>query len=365
MNRIEKYAGLCLVLITAMAASNCWNSSVGTQLIPNASYSGMMSNTDLRILTVTAKEGASGTMSGLVLAPLFDPHTYIYTVTFSSIVTEATIEAIADDDMAVVSINSVKGSSRTLPTSEPSMTVNIDVTAPDGVTTDTYQLNFIRTYDINENRLLELEVNSEDDEALALNPTFHPDTTAYQVRVDWGDDYVTIRPRAINIYSVIKLNGKKMNSGEEELVILTIPKEDYATTQTVTLTVTPSDGTAKTYVLTLIRGAKPTSEADDPRLEFIKITMGNKESARPLNQDANGDFFPDNDLGFNKDVEDYSCAVFGFRTVTVTAQGLDPRVKSITVDGPYRHLPGRQGDRADHAAGQCREGDTYRRHVAG
>ena len=61
--------------------------------------------------------------------------------------------------------------------------------------------------------------------------------------------------------------------------------------------------------------------------------MGNNESVRQLYQDTNGDFFPDNENGFDKTVSDYSCVVFGFSTVKVTITPEDPAVSSLTVDG--------------------------------
>lgn len=312
---------------------NCFTGETGPFFLPNSSYSGAISNTDLKLLTVTSYEGTTGSVASLTLTPAFKSDVYSYNGSISALTTQVTVVAVASDDRSVVQINSNTCSSNTMAISENSREIDITVTAPDTVTTRTYSILLIRTWELDECRLLNFEIYSEENEYYTLSPTFDPDTMTYKLRIAWDDDYVIVKPTAINKTATIKVNNVKVNSGTEKVIIISIAKGNTTSTQMITATVTTSSGVVGTYTVEISRSAKAATSSDDAHLQYIKVTMGANESVRQIYQDADGNFFPDNNDSFNKEVYEYSCVVFGFGTINVTTKTVASDITSMTING--------------------------------
>ncbi len=331
IRRISSF--LFLMLFFAAATMNCYTNESGQFFLTNTSYSGEISNTDLKLLTLTSYEGTTDTVASLDLTPAFGPNVYLYNVSISSLTTQVTIVAVADDKRSVVNIDSRDCSSRTLSVTEDSRNVEITVTAPDTVTTQTYTVVLTRSLEFDECRLLNAEVYSEENDLYTLSPVFDPDVLSYKLRVAWDDDYVIVKPTSVSKAVSIKVDNARISSGSEKLIVIGIAKGDTVSTQTITITVTTSSGVVTSYAILISRGTKPVAANDEAGLQFIKVTMGANESARPIYQDADGNFFPDNNDAFNKNVAGYSCVVFGFNAINVTAKAVSADITALTIDG--------------------------------
>ncbi|HNW30880.1 MAG TPA: cadherin-like beta sandwich domain-containing protein [Spirochaetota bacterium] len=332
--KIKKISScLCLMLFFAAASMNCYTNESGQLFLTNPTYSGEISNTDLKLLTLTSYEGTTGTVASLDLTPTFDPKVYLYNVSISSLTTQVTVVAVADDKRSVVNIDSTDCSSRTISVTEDSRNIEISVTAPDTVTTQTYTIAITRSLELTECRLLNAEVYSEENEPYTLSPVFDPDVISYKLRVAWDDDYIIIRPTSVSKAATIKVDNVKVDSGSEKLIIVAIAKGNTVATQTVTIKVAASSGDLSTYTVLISRGGKPASTPSEAGLQFIKVTMGANESSRQVYQDADGNLFPDNTDAFNKNVTGYSCVVFGFNTINVTAKAVSSNITDLTING--------------------------------
>jgi len=327
------FSCLYLMLFFAAASMNCYTSETGPLFLTNPSYSGEISNTDLKLLTITSYEGTTGTVAALDLTPSFDPEVFLYNVSISSLTTRVTVVAVADDKRSAVNIDSMDCSSRTISVTEDSRNIDITVTAPDTVTTQTYTIAVTRSLELNECRLLNAEVYSEENDLYTLSPVFAPDKISYKLRVAWDDDYIIVRPTSVSKAATIKVDNVRVGSGSEKLIIVGITKGDTVATQTVTMQVAASSGDLTTYTILISRGNKPLSTPNEAGLQFIKVTMGANDSSRQVYQDADGNFFPDNSDAFNKNVTGYSCVVFGFNTINVSAKAVSSNITDMTIDG--------------------------------
>ncbi|HOD15618.1 MAG TPA: cadherin-like beta sandwich domain-containing protein [Spirochaetota bacterium] len=333
MRFIKKTTGLLLIFSMSIILNSCQIAESGLQFLTNTGYSGNISNTDLKVLEVASYESTTGTTKTLSLTPAFSPNTYNYNVSIDPLVTDVTVVAVAEDERSVVAINTTEGTSRSIPVSEDSALVQVEITAPDTVTTQIYQINITRSVGLEESRLLNFEFFNEDNEAILLSPGFDPDSSSYKLHVAWNSYYVKVRATSISPSATIKIDGKKVVSAEKDLVILSsIPVGDTKTTQTITVTSTASNGDVSTYTFTAMRISAPVVSGDSAYLSSMKVTMGNNESVRQLYQVANTDFFYVDKKGFDKTFSDYSCVVFGFSTVKLTITPEDPSVSSLTVD---------------------------------
>ncbi len=325
--------GLWLLILFSVISTNCRINETGAFFLPNLFFSGEMSNTDLKLLTISSYEGTTGTASSLELTPAFSSNIYSYNVAISSLSTQATVVAVASDKRSIVSIDTSECSSRTINITEVSRIVDISVTAPDGVTVRSYTVNIVRSFELDECRLLNFEARSADDEPYYLSPVFEPDTDTYKIKVAWNDVYFIVKPTAVSKTSAIKVDGSKVASGGEKLVVISIARGDSVGTQTVNVSVTSSSGNSKVYAITVMRSIKAVTSDDEAGLQYIKVTMGVNASARQVYQDADKNFYPDNSDPFNKNVLDYSCVVFGFDKITVTAKAVSTDITSMNING--------------------------------
>jgi len=276
MRFIKKTTGLLLIFSMSIILNSCQIAESGLQFLTNTGYSGNISNTDLKVLEVASYESTTGTTKTLSLTPAFSPNTYNYNVSIDPLVTDVTVVAVAEDERSVVAINTTEGTSRSIPVSEDSALVQVEITAPDTVTTQIYQINITRSVGLEESRLLNFEFFNEDNEAILLSPGFDPDSSSYKLHVAWNSYYVKVRATSISPSATIKIDGKKVVSAEKDLVILSsIPVGDTKTTQTITVTSTASNGDVSTYTFTAMRISAPVVSGDSAYLSSMKVTMGN------------------------------------------------------------------------------------------
>ena len=269
MRLIKKTTGLLLIFSMSVIFNSCQITESGLQFLTNAGYSGNISNTDLKVLEVASYESTTGTTKTLSLTPVFSANTYNYNVSIDPLVTDVTVVAVAVDERSVVEINTSECTSRSIAVSEDSSSVQVEVTAPDTVTTQIYQINITRSVGLEESRLLNFEFFNEDNEAILLSPGFDPDGPSYKLHVAWNSYYVKVRATSISPSATIKIDGKKVVSAEKDLVILSsIPVGDTKTTQTITVTSTASNGDVSTYTFTAMRISAPSCQRG-PRVPVL------------------------------------------------------------------------------------------------
>ncbi len=351
--------GLWLLLIFSVISTNCRINETGAYFLPNLFFSGEMSNTDLKVLTMTSYEGTSGVTASIELTPAFNPKEYNYNVAISSLTTQVTIVAIASDKRSEVSIDTTKGDSRTIEFVEDTRAIDISVAAPDGVTIKSYTINVTRSLELDECRLLNFQSTSPEKESIIISPSFDPNVKDYKFLVAWNHLYVVVKPTAVSKVSAIQVDGEKVVSGNEKLVVLNLAKGDSVNSQVIKIVVVANSGTTSLYTIMVMRAIKPVYAKNEARLQYIKVSMGPNESSRQIYQDADGNFFPDNSLAFNKDVFSYSCVVYGYTKVNVTAKAMSDGIASMSIDGtagtPSTLVEGKMTQEVSLASGVIKE----------
>ena len=195
--RFIKTTGLLLIFSMSIILNSCQIAESGLQFLTNTGYSGNISIPISRC-EVASYESTTGTTKTLSLTPAFSPNTYNYNVSIDPLVTDVTVVAVAEDERSVVAINTTEGTSRSIPVSEDSALVQVEITAPDTVTTQIYQINITRSVGLEESRLLNFEFFNEDNEAILLSPGFDPDSSSYKLHVAWNSYYVKVRATSIS-----------------------------------------------------------------------------------------------------------------------------------------------------------------------
>ena len=183
------------------------------------------------------------------LTPAFDAGTFGYTASVPYSTASLTMTPTAADGAATIKVN---GS--TVASGNASGTINLNVgtnvittvvTAPDGITTETYTLSVTRGA-ANANASLANLVPS----AGTLTPSFAATTYTYTAGVASGTGSLTITPTAADSTATIKVNGNTVASGSPSgaislnvganIITTMVTAQDGVTTQTYTLTVTRS-----------------------------------------------------------------------------------------------------------------------------
>ena len=179
-------------------------------------------------------------------------------------------------------------------------TINVLVTAQDGVTTKTYTIIVARAASANAN-LSNLEVSEG-----FLNPSFDPDSESYTDNVPNSITAISVTPTVEDSNSTVTVNGTSVPSGVESS-----PISLNVFNNTITVIVTAQDGvTTRTY--TIIVNRAPSNNA---YLMLLEVSEG------MLNP------------GFNKEVTSYSDDVVnGVASIILTPTSEEPNA-SITVEG--------------------------------
>ena len=189
---------------------------------------------------------SSLTLSAGTLSPVFSPSHSGYFVTVDSSVSTFQVTAVTSRNAATMTVNGVATTSGTASSAMNLVfganTLDIVVTAEDGVTSKTYRLTVDRgTVDA---ALSALTIN-----AGTLSPAFSPSQTDYSLAVNWAVTNVQITATAASSFATLTVDGTSTPSGASSSAIpLSVG------VNTVDIVVTAGDGvTTKTYHLTITR----------------------------------------------------------------------------------------------------------------
>ena len=157
-----------------------------------------------------------------------------------------TIIPTAADSTATIAVNGepvTSGtSSQALPLVVGTNTINIVVTAQDGVSTKTYTLVVTEAKSTNDN-LLGLKPSTG-----AISPAFSPTTTTYTESVANTVLSYKVTPTSVVSSAAITVNGTAVASGSaSQAIALAVG------TNTINTIVTAQSGATKTYTLTVTR----------------------------------------------------------------------------------------------------------------
>ncbi len=209
------------------------------------------------------------------LHPPFESGVTDYNVAVSSNVEETDVTALLSDENASFTINGdpeESGIPRTVSLEAPgsTKTININVTAANGVSNQTYTVEFYRSEEI-------LSDNSDlSDLTVApgsLDPVFDSGTLEYSVTVQENDDTIDITPTLDDVNAIVEIDGIRAHSGSPETVSLNPAGSDT----TVEVAVTAEDGeSTKTYAITVSR---PSMPSDNANLAGLNLEPGNLEPA--------------------------------------------------------------------------------------
>ena len=207
-------------------------------------------------ITVTRAASSDATLSNLTisvgaLSPTFASGTTSYTDRVGNITNSVTVTPTASQGSSstikvngtVVASGSASGA---ISLNVGSNTITVLVTAPDGVTQDTYTITVTRAAS-SDATLSNLTIS-----AGTLTPTFASGTTSYTDSVGNATNSVTVTPTASQgSSSTIKVNGTVVASGSASGAITL-----NVGSNTITVLVTAPDGvTQDTYTITVTRAA--------------------------------------------------------------------------------------------------------------
>jgi alpha-tubulin suppressor-like RCC1 family protein len=188
------------------------------------------------------------------LSPSFTSGHRSYTASVPTTTASITLTSTVANPSATLKVNDVtvasSAASAPIPLAYGSNAITIVVKAPDNVTTTTYTLTITRPLPSAINTLSSLTPSEG-----SLIPAFHPDTSAYFLRVSNPTAFLTLTPSVTEPNATLTLNGTPFTSGTT-----TAPLPLTVGTNLITLQVTAQNGTAiKTYTLTVVRAPSPAS----------------------------------------------------------------------------------------------------------
>jgi hypothetical protein len=192
------------------------------------------------------------TVSPGSLAPSFNPNTLTYSVDVADNVTSVTVSATKSDPNAVMSgsVTAAAGAATgqaTIQLGGPgtSRVVSITVAAPNG-SSKTYTVTIERAGQASNNNLQSLTVSPG-----SLVPAFSAARTSYTVNVGSNVTSVTVIAILQDTNAGLVVNGQGTDSGQARDISL--GAEGSSTN--VTIIVTPPNGSAKTYTVTVDRAS--------------------------------------------------------------------------------------------------------------
>jgi hypothetical protein len=205
----------------------------------------------------------------VVLTPPFSQGERSYTAAAPFEVAELGVRATTESQYAGVTIGGRQYSGRGAVAAVPLAvgqvtTISIVVTAEDGVTTESYELNVERAEPDHDATMADVSVS----EYASLTPAFSDEVRSYEVTIDYREAGVAITPSAQSPVATVTVDGKVVASGEtSEMYAL-----QEGESKTVTVVVTAQDGeTKQEYVFLLIR--KPI----DPTFSLASAAPGFSE----------------------------------------------------------------------------------------
>ena len=250
------------------------------------------STTKTYIITLTRAASLSGnadlgglTISSGTLSPQFSSSDITYTASVDNSVTQVTVTPTASDSSATITVNGNTVTSGIgyivigLIAGEPN-TVTVIVTAQDS-TTKTYIITLTRAASLSGNADLgSLTISSG-----TLSPQFSSSDITYTASVDNSVTQVTVTPTASDSSATITVNDNTVTSGNGYILTgLTVGEPT-----TVTVIVTAQDSTTKTYIITLIRAASLSGNADLGGLTISSGTLSPQFSSSDITYTASVD----------------------------------------------------------------------------
>jgi len=204
-------------------------------------FTSSLLNTDATLANLATSSGT--------LTPAFSSGTTAYTESVDNTVTATTVTPTTTDTNAKVTVNGVAVSSGTashsIPLAVGPNTITTDVTAQDGVTTQTYTVTITRAASSNA-ILSSLALSSG-----TLTPSFVSTTTSYTASVANTITSITVTPKTSVATSTVTVNGIAVNSGTASGAIAL-----NVGSNTITTLVTAQNGTnTKSYKVTVTRAA--------------------------------------------------------------------------------------------------------------
>ncbi|MFC3803718.1 cadherin-like beta sandwich domain-containing protein [Cohnella sp. GCM10012308] len=209
-------------------------------------------------------------LSGGSLSPAFTSGTTSYTASVANDVDSITVTPTASDSAATVKVDGTSVASGSASgvinlSVGSNAPIEVEVTAQDGTTIQTYTVTVTRAPSLSTNASLSgLSLSSG-----SLSPAFASGTASYTASVANGVDSITITPTASDSNATVKVNGTpvtngtasggiNLNVGSNAPIEIEVTAQDGTTTQTYTITVTraPSLSTnASLSGLSLSRGS--------------------------------------------------------------------------------------------------------------
>jgi len=250
-------AGLSLSNSTGiMSGTPAHVSSLTTYTISAYNINGFaQAKLKLQVLPSTNANLSSLRLSAAPLSPAFSSATTAYSATVPNSVSSLKVTPTTGVAVSTVAVNGVAVASGTASTpislNLGANTINIMVTAQDGVTTKTYTITVTRLTLSNNASLSAVKLNKG-----TITPAFSPATYSYTVAVANAVTSITVTPTTADPGATVTVNGTTVNSGSPSL-----PISLKVGSNVITVFVTAQDGTTtQTYTFTVNR---PGSNNDD------------------------------------------------------------------------------------------------------
>ncbi len=247
-------------------------------------------------------------ISSGTLNPTFIPGTTIYTASVGNNISSITVTPTVADPNSNVKVNNVAvvsgSASGSLALNVGPNTIDIIVTAADGITTTTYTLTITRAAPVSSNaNLSNLFISSG-----LLTPTFTANVTAYAASVTNCVSSITVTPIAEDATASIKVNGVVVVNGSSSAAIPLAVGSN-----TITVVVTAQDGTTtKSYTINVTR-------------------------ANPSTTNITAVSFPKESIPVNAGKIDFWAKLSGF-SGTIPVGGVAPYFFSLNDGQSYYHL---------------------------
>jgi gliding motility-associated-like protein len=198
---------------------------------------------------------ASLTISKGIMSPVFAPGTTSYTVPMGSSDTSIVVTPVAASPTATITIGVDTISATKLSSTQHlftgTNTINIRVTAADGVTNRLYRVRPNVPFAPNAN-LYNIKLSKG-----AVSPVFTAANTSYTAAVSYSTSSIGISPLALEAGAVITVNGITVDSANPVATVNLNAGPNIITT----IVTAPDASSTKTYTLTITRAAAGTNAA--------------------------------------------------------------------------------------------------------
>ncbi len=241
------------------------------------------SNANLSALTASSSTSASGTFTGLTIAPTFSASTTSYTATVANSQTHAKLTPTVAHSAATVTVRGTTvtsgAASSAISLSVGSNAITVQVTAQDS-TTKNYTVTITRQAAQSSNANLSALTASSSTSAsgtftgLTIAPAFSASTTSYTATVPNATTHAKLTPTVAHSAATVAVRGTTVTSGAASSAIALSVGSNAITVQ-----VTAQDSTTKNYTVTITRqaqGAPPAvhlTASPNPVLEGSAVTV--------------------------------------------------------------------------------------------